>query len=267
MYTSGSIGDSRRRVVHGLSKMKKTSATQETSVKRRFQRRARKEEDKTKVREQILAAARSEFAQHDPADVSLRRIAAAAGYAQGTIYQYFADRRALLIAVKIESYEKLYRQLLDIEHNVSDARARLKEMFRRYLSFWLANSTDFKIIFSTSAIEERQTKDGYSFADTEVSQGTSKAFMRAVDDFFLQNGRRVDRKTVAIMTSTLYSAIQGTISTRMQIPTIQWPRSEIMGEILLDSVLDAWAASILAENKQKSAEKPQTRIMKFTAKK
>lgn len=250
------VGDSRQRISHRLSDMKKSTAAQEVTVKRRFQRRARKDEDKTKVREQILTAARNEFAQHDPADVSIRRIATAAGYAQGTIYHYFTDRRALLIAVKIQSYEKLYRQLLDIERDINDGRKRLTAMFRRYLSFWLANPTDFKIIFSTANIEERQTKDGYTFADTEVSQGTSKAFMRAVEDFFVQLGAQLDRRTVAVMTSALYSAIQGTISTRMQMPTIRWPRSEVMADILLESILDAWAANTPEAKKRRPTAEP-----------
>jgi AcrR family transcriptional regulator len=263
MYLSRSIGDSHKRINQRLSCMKK--ATQDATVKRRFQRRARKDEDKSKVRDQILAAARNEFAEHDPADVSIRRIAASAGYAQGTIYQYFTDRRALLIAVKIESYEKLYRQLLEIEQNISDGRTRLEGMFRRYLSFWLANPTDFKIIFSTASLEERQTKDGHTFADTEVSRGTSKAFMRAVENFFVQRGAQLDRRTIALMTSALYSAIQGTISTRLQMPTIKWPRSEVMADILLGSILDAWAADV-REGKVPPTAKPRDRSIKSTAK-
>lgn len=212
-------------------------------AKRRFSKRARSEEGKSEVRQKILMAARGEFAKHDPSDVSMRRIATAAGYSPGTIYQYFGDRRELLIAIKVEGYAALYRQLLRIASEVEDSRKRLKEMFLTYLTYWVEHPTDFKVIFSMAALEDRQTKSGYSFADTEVSQGTSKAFMRAVESFLLDSGATPDERTVAALTSALYSAVQGTIATRLQIPTIQWPRSEDMAEVILEAVLTSWSAN------------------------
>jgi AcrR family transcriptional regulator len=233
--------------------MKKAKKAQSVVAKRRFQHRARKDEEKSEVRQKILMAARQEFAKHDPADVSIRRIAAAAGYSQGTIYQYFVDRRELLIAVKIDGYETLYRQLLGIERDITDSRTRLKEMFRRYLTFWVEHPTDFKVIFSMTAIEERRMKSGYSFADTDVSRGTSKAFMRAVGSFLQGQGAKLDRGTVAVLTSALYSAIQGTITTRLQMPTIRWPESEVMADLLLEAILDSWSANV---PKAKKPRKP-----------
>ena len=224
--------------------MKKAKPTGETAPpKRRFQYRARQDADKAELKQRIIKVARREFAKRDPSSVSIRKIAAAAGYSQGTIYQYFEDRRDLLIAVKIDGYESLYHQLLEIERSVSDSKRRLKEMFLAYLRFWNNNPNDFRVIFSmTETAEERRRKSGQTFADTEVSRGTSKAFMRAVGSFLADRGCRFDRKTIAAMTSTLYSAVQGTISTRLQMPTLKWPESEVMGELVLDAILDSWSS-------------------------
>ena len=57
--------------------------------------RARTPEDKAKVRDAFIAAGRRLLAEGDPSRVSLRMIAAEAGYAPGAIYQY--DRGSSMI--------------------------------------------------------------------------------------------------------------------------------------------------------------------------
>ena len=62
--------------------------------------RAYSAEDKAKVRQALIETGRHLFAIEGAARVSLRRIAAEAGYSPGSIYQYFQDHHALQIAIR-----------------------------------------------------------------------------------------------------------------------------------------------------------------------
>jgi len=57
------------------------------------------EQQKQDVQRRILAEARALFARKDPADVSTRDVAAAADIAHGTLFNYFATKEALGLAL------------------------------------------------------------------------------------------------------------------------------------------------------------------------
>lgn len=62
-------------------------------------KKAEREQLVAEVRRKLLDAAIAEFAAHGYARANINRISRAAGFAQGTIYNYFPSKRALLAAV------------------------------------------------------------------------------------------------------------------------------------------------------------------------
>ena len=66
------------------------------SATRNDKGRAHSPEDKARVRQAFIDAGKQLMRTEEPESVSLRRIASAAGYSPGTIYQYFHDHRELL---------------------------------------------------------------------------------------------------------------------------------------------------------------------------
>lgn len=60
---------------------------------------AEKENIKTSTRKKLLDAARSEFAAKGFSGANINHISIAAGYATGTIYNYFPSKRALMLAL------------------------------------------------------------------------------------------------------------------------------------------------------------------------
>jgi AcrR family transcriptional regulator len=60
---------------------------------------AEKEEIISETRQRLLEAAIVEFARHGFANANIDRISKAAGFAKGTVYNYFPSKRKLMIAV------------------------------------------------------------------------------------------------------------------------------------------------------------------------
>ena len=92
-------------------------------------------------RRAILAAAERLFAEGRFDEVLMDDVAAEAGVAKGTIYQYFADKESLYLTVLTEGFGELQRQLRDevsspdpedrLEHPVADS-ARYPQFAARW---------------------------------------------------------------------------------------------------------------------------------------
>jgi len=61
--------------------------------------RARREKVLNETRQRLLQAAASEFAREGYVGANINRISQAAGFAKGTIYNHFASKRALMLAL------------------------------------------------------------------------------------------------------------------------------------------------------------------------
>ena len=62
-------------------------------------RKAEREEILTDTRQQLLEAAAAEFAREGYVGGNINRISQAAGFAKGTVYNYFPSKRALMLAL------------------------------------------------------------------------------------------------------------------------------------------------------------------------
>jgi len=72
--------------------------------------------DARRNRDQILAAARTIFAEHGP-EIAMEEIARTAGVGVGTLYRRFPDRDSLIRAVAVDSFQRV----------LDDARAAARE--------------------------------------------------------------------------------------------------------------------------------------------
>ena len=74
-------------------------------------RSAKRQEQAAQTREKLIEAARAFLEEHDPALLSLPKIAKAAGVAAGTIYAHFPTEEALIVAA-IERHRELTHMVL-----------------------------------------------------------------------------------------------------------------------------------------------------------
>ena len=99
-------------------------------------------------REQIVEAATRVFAQKGFRRATTREVARAAGVSEGTIYNYFEDKDALLMAI-LERLNETERRAEDFEEGMAtDFPGFLKEYLRRRMSLIWENREVFRVVLS-----------------------------------------------------------------------------------------------------------------------
>ncbi len=94
-----------------------------------------REELLSETRSKLLAAAVSEFAQKGFAGANINWISLNAGYAKGTIYNYFASKRALVLAL-IQETAAIHTQYIAAEvEKEQEPLARLESFFKAGYAF------------------------------------------------------------------------------------------------------------------------------------
>jgi AcrR family transcriptional regulator len=100
------------------------------------------------MRESICDVAELLFARHGPDGVTMRQLADALGVSAMTPYRYFADKDAILAAVRTRAFDAFARTL-------EQARAGSKRSGERagmaaYLDFALAHPAAYRLMFDTA---------------------------------------------------------------------------------------------------------------------
>jgi len=95
----------------------------------------RRERQKEATREGILAAARQIARTEGWPAVTIRRIADIIEYSPPTIYEYFANKDAILSEVQREGFEQLTEVMRHAAEQTTDTAERLEQMGRAYWRF------------------------------------------------------------------------------------------------------------------------------------
>lgn len=228
-------------------RVEKRAESIDIKPKRRFQHRARQQEDKDQLRQRFIEIARAEFAAKDVDEVSLRRIASIAGYSQGTLYQYFPSRIALLIAVKEDGFRVIVEQMLAIAGETKDPRKRLSLVVDAYISYWLEHPDSFKSLFSMSGtIEDRRMPDGTLFGESAIALRVVGVFTDCVGALFAHHGAAATPALIHLLAGSLIAAAHGAVSLPLGTPSMKWPPVVPMGRALIEAVLHSWETKLTA---------------------
>ncbi len=199
--------------------------------------RARSPEDKHKVREALIAAGRKLFTENPPSSVSLRRIAAEAGYAPGTVYQYFANQQELFAAVRAHdmhaSTEELRRQIA----RTRDPARRVVKLFVTTAEYWLDHMDDFMVIFPAPG-RVVPTPSGIPFGRSPVVQQSLKLYYETVDELFQSLPHPPMSSRLA--TDMLMAAVHGTIIFPYMTRTMEWSDTRTMVNKLVTTLVKQW---------------------------
>ncbi|MEN9751500.1 MAG: hypothetical protein RLZZ600_547 [Actinomycetota bacterium] len=98
--------------------MATTTATANAAVAKAPGRRERKAEE---TRRRLLEATREQMAEGGPESITIQTITAKADIGQGTFYNYFESRDAVIDAVILDMVETLGQRLDALTHGMSDA--------------------------------------------------------------------------------------------------------------------------------------------------
>jgi AcrR family transcriptional regulator len=93
----------------------------------------------SETRHRLLEAATAEFAREGYDGANINRISKAAGFAKGTIYNYFASKRALMLEL-IDVIATSHHQYMADQVQLEDDVARRLERFFQAGSEWIIHS-------------------------------------------------------------------------------------------------------------------------------
>ncbi|MBV8379185.1 MAG: TetR/AcrR family transcriptional regulator [Paucibacter sp.] len=203
-------------------------------------RRARSEEDKRAVREAFVAAGRKLFARGDPGAVSLRAIAAEAGYSPGAIYAYFQDQHELFACIREHEIERAWTALSAQIAGVADPRKRLIKLLGATADYWAERIDDFLLIFPRPV--PGQPVGAPLFTQTPVMRKMLDLYEQTVADYFGTLPRAPMKAGVA--TDMLIASVHGTLMIPCMARTKEWSCSRAMVRQLVGAVVDGWERQI-----------------------
>jgi len=137
----------------------------------------------------ILDIAHDAFMRDGYAGASMSRIAAQLGGSKTTLYNYFASKKELFVAVADRESQRLFDQVFVVDQPTGDFRITLTELARRFLAALLSDHVvaGYRLIVAESG---RFPEVGQTADQTALERGVSllaRYFQRAIDAGQMRN--------------------------------------------------------------------------------
>ena len=113
--------------------------------------RARSDAAREAVRERLCDAAARIYAEEGEGALSMRRLAAEVGCSPMAPYRHFADKEALIAAVRAAAFNRLAETLDGVAR---DGRHRAADIGEAYVRFARANPAAYKLMFDLAQPDE-----------------------------------------------------------------------------------------------------------------
>ena len=119
----------------------------------------RRELKKAEIRADLVNAAHALIREDGYEGLTIRKLAERVGYATMSVYSYFPDKHAILLAVAQDAFAELARRMERAP--AGEPLERLKSLMRAYAEFGLENPNEYRTVFMTidSGYDPGQTED------------------------------------------------------------------------------------------------------------
>ena len=134
----------------------------------------RRERERQEMRQSILLAAREIAAREGWQAVTIRKVAERIEYNQSTIYEYFENKEAILLALLRYGYEQLVEVIRVAFTSTDDPEARLLAMSEAYWDFAFRSPELYQVMHGLAGISFGR----YGHPDTPVEVRQSFALAR-----------------------------------------------------------------------------------------
>ena len=221
--------------------------------------RAKTPEDKALVRQAFINAGRRLLAQEPASQVSLRRIAGEAGYSPASIYQYFADSRALFVAIRENDMSAAADFFERVASSTTDPVERVRQVSKQSINYWLSRPEEFDFLFSMAGKHVAPTREGeVPFGQTPVAMRALNVYFHAIDALF--KTLPAPPMPSRLAADTLFAAIYGVVLVPRATPTKRWSDIYRMAELTIDALVDSWlAGSASASDRNATPDKATPR--------
>lgn len=148
------------------------------------------------MRESVYRAVLEVFSDCGPEKLTMQKVAAAAGIAIGTLYNYFKDKDALMVYAAQRLFEQNLRVMSDIAEAPQGARAKLMLLIQSEFRLFHKNIAYFRFLDQTQifckmdpALKRKHVKAITEIIGRVIREGIEEGTFKKVDvpstaDFF-----------------------------------------------------------------------------------
>jgi AcrR family transcriptional regulator len=170
----------------------------------------RRERERQEIRRRILSTAREIAAEEGWQAVTTRKVAERIEYSQSTIYEYFENKEAILLALLRSGYEQLVVVVQAAFASTDDPEARLLAMTEAYWDFAFRSPELYQVMHGLAGISFGR----YGHPDTPVEVKQSFALAReALEQWAQVTG--VERADITDLVEARRGLIHGLITLTM----------------------------------------------------
>lgn len=199
----------------------------------------RRKHKKSRIRGNILNAARELFVEDGFDGVSMRRVAEKVEYSPTTIYLHFANKEELFRELCHRDFERLAK-LFQTTAISTDPIERLRQIGRAYIEFGIHNPNHYRFMFigphprrgddhCDHSVQGNPEKDAYALLKWAVQQAIDAGYFRE------------ELHDAELISETLWAAAHGVISLEVAKKGadewVQWRPIENRTGIMLDLAL------------------------------
>jgi AcrR family transcriptional regulator len=195
----------------------------------------RRERERQEIRQSILSAARQIAIEQGWPAVTTRKIAERIEYSQPTIYEYFENKEAILLALLRLGYEQLVAMMQLAFDSTDDPQARLLAMTEAYWDFAFRSPELYQVMHGLAG-----TPFGWQSERPEEVRQSFRLASEAVEQWAVSQG--VESSRIRSLLEARRGLIHGLITLALagRIAGGQLQGKEILLESMKD-LLFAWS--------------------------
>lgn len=191
----------------------------------------RRERQRVETRAELVAAAHAIVKDEGYESLTIRKLADRVGLATMSVYSYFADKQAILMALAEDSFEELARR--SERRRTEDPLQTLKAGLEEYVSFAIENPNEYRTIFMTPQIHDNAPE---KFEELEASNPAFQSMLKAIRGCIEIGKLSGDARAIATI---LWTVTHGAVSLVLTFPLYPFGDPNVYAGRVVDLTLDA----------------------------
>lgn len=149
------------------------------------------------LKRDLFEAGRDFVQKHGHHELSMRVLAQLAGVSPGASYHHFADRRAILLAVAIDGFERLLSQVIEPQETGLSPVEMIKAGASRFVRFALENPHLIELMYESELTRPQIDPALNRFQELSHARGVAllRQFLPDISD------KEADLRNIALWTS------------------------------------------------------------------
>jgi len=170
----------------------------------------RRERQRAEQRAELLEAAHALVKEEGYEGLTIRKLATKVGYAPMSVYSYFEDKHAILMALAEDAFDILARRIQ--KRMPDDPMAGLRMGLLEYAAFGLENPNEYRVVFMTRALH---ADDAKTFREIEAKNPALQCMLESVAACIRAGHLKGEVHAIATI---LWTLVHGAISLLISFP-------------------------------------------------